>query len=67
MKRYPWLKAPYQQLVAQHQQGRGHHAAAATVDGRYGRERAGLGDGRWLMCQQRGWPEKLRTVSQVAS
>ncbi len=52
MKWYPWLSAPYRQILARYQQERGHHALLVHAH-------AGCGDAslfyaisRWLMCRQ---------------
>ncbi|UCQ39870.1 DNA polymerase III subunit delta' [Edwardsiella piscicida] len=52
MNWYPWLNAPYRQLLAQHQEGRGHHALLLhAIDG-MGEESLVYALARWLLCQR---------------
>ncbi|PIJ51944.1 DNA polymerase III subunit delta' [Erwinia sp. OLTSP20] len=53
MNWYPWLTAPYRQLVEQHQQGRAHHALLIQAQPGMGDASLVWGLSRWLMCQQR--------------
>lgn len=51
MNWYPWLNAPYRQLLAQHQSGRGHHALLLhAIDG-MGEASLVYALARWLLCQ----------------
>lgn len=52
MNWYPWLTAPYRQLVAQHQSGRGHHALLVHAIAGCGDDSLMYALGRWLMCQR---------------
>ncbi|MGF2252186.1 DNA polymerase III subunit delta' [Yersinia ruckeri] len=53
MNWYPWLNAPYRQLVGQHIAGRGHHALLVHALPGNGADALIYGLSRWLMCQQR--------------
>lgn len=53
MNWYPWLNAPYRQLIALHQTGRGHHALLLQAQPGMGDASLAWGISRWLMCQQR--------------
>ncbi|PKH26327.1 DNA polymerase III subunit delta' [Enterobacterales bacterium CwR94] len=53
MSWYPWLNAPYRQIIGQHQQGRAHHALLLHALPGMGEERLSWGIGRWLLCQRR--------------
>lgn len=53
MNWYPWLNAPYRQLVAQHSAGRGHHALLLHSLPGNGEDALIYALSRWLMCQQR--------------
>lgn len=52
MKWYPWLTAPYKELIAQYRSGRDHHALLLHVPEEYGEELLISAVGRWLMCLQ---------------
>lgn len=52
MKWYPWLRPAYEQLVANHQAGRGHHALLVHALPGMGDDSLIYALGRWLMCQQ---------------
>lgn len=52
MNWYPWLSAPYRQLVGQHQAGRGHHALLVHAIAGCGDDSLMYALGRWLMCQR---------------
>ncbi|MBS0969905.1 DNA polymerase III subunit delta' [Chimaeribacter arupi] len=51
MNWYPWLNAPYRQLIAQYQAGRGHHALLIHADEGNGDAALVYGLSRWLLCQ----------------
>ncbi|OON40672.1 DNA polymerase III subunit delta' [Izhakiella australiensis] len=53
MNWYPWLNAPYRQLIEQHRQGRAHHALLIQAQPGMGEASLVWGISRWLMCQQR--------------
>lgn len=53
MNWYPWLNAPYRQLVGQHSTGRGHHALLLHSLPGNGEDALIYALSRWLMCQQR--------------
>jgi DNA polymerase-3 subunit delta' len=64
MKWYPWLRAPFEQILSQYQAGRGHHALLLH-------SLAGMGDDaliyaltRWLMCQK---PQGSKSCGQCRS
>lgn len=62
MNWYPWLNAPYRQLLAQHQEGRGHHALLLhAIDG-MGEESLVYALARWLLCQR---PQGRRAVANA--
>ncbi|MDN5680304.1 MAG: DNA polymerase III subunit delta' [Ewingella sp.] len=48
---YPWLSAPYRQLVSQYQSGRGHHALLMHAARGMGEDALVYGLSRWLLCQ----------------
>ncbi|WP_075181004.1 DNA polymerase III subunit delta' [Pantoea sp. 1.19] len=52
MQWYPWLNAPYRQLIAQHQQGRAHHAVLVYALPGMGEAALAWGVSRWLLCQR---------------
>lgn len=52
MKWYPWLRPAYEQLVANHQADRGHHALLVHALPGMGDDSLIYALGRWLMCQQ---------------
>lgn len=51
MSWYPWLSAPYRQLVEQYQSGRGHHALLMHSARGMGDDALAYGLSRWLLCQ----------------
>lgn len=51
MKWYPWLRAPFQQLISQYQAGRGHHALLVYALPEMGDDALIYAICRWLMCQ----------------
>ena len=51
MNWYPWLNAPYRQLIGQYQAGRGHHALLIHADEGNGDAALVYGLSRWLLCQ----------------
>ncbi|NPE50904.1 DNA polymerase III subunit delta' [Dickeya dadantii] len=52
MEWYPWLNAPYRQLLASHQAERGHHALLLhAIDG-MGDASLAYAFSRWLLCRQ---------------
>jgi len=53
MNWYPWLNAPYRQLVGQYAAGRGHHALLVHSLAGNGDDALIYGLSRWLICQQR--------------
>lgn len=53
MNWYPWLNAPYRQLIGLHQSGRGHHALLLQAQPGMGDAALVWGISRWLMCQRR--------------
>lgn len=53
MNWYPWLNAPYRQLVGQYAAGRGHHALLVHAAPGNGDEALLYALSRWLICQQR--------------
>lgn len=58
MKWYPWLRPAYEQLVANHQAGRGHHALLIHALPGMGDDSLIYALSRWLMCQQ---PDGLKS------
>ncbi|EIC83650.1 DNA polymerase III subunit delta' [Serratia sp. M24T3] len=52
MNWYPWLNGPYRQLVAQYQDGRGHHALLMHAAKGMGEDALVYGLSRWLLCQR---------------
>lgn len=51
MKWYPWLRAPFEQLISQYQIGRGHHALLVYALPEMGDDALIYAICRWLMCQ----------------
>lgn len=51
MKWYPWLRAPFEQLINQYKSGRGHHALLVYGLPDMGDDALVYGICRWLMCQ----------------
>lgn len=51
MKWYPWLRAPFEQLISQYQAGRGHHALLVHALPEMGDDALIYAICRWLMCQ----------------
>lgn len=64
MKWYPWLRPAYEQLVANHQAGRGHPALLVHALPGMGDESLIYALGRWLMCQQ---PDGLKSCGHCRS
>lgn len=52
MNWYPWLNAPYRQLIGQYRAGRGHHALLLHALSGCGDDSLVYAVGRWLLCQQ---------------
>lgn len=52
MKWYPWLNAPYRQILARYQQARGHHALLLHSQPGNGEASLCYALSRWLMCRQ---------------
>ncbi|WMQ73673.1 MAG: DNA polymerase III subunit delta' [Sodalis sp.] len=52
MKWYPWLNAPYRQILSCYQQGRGHHALLLHSQPGNGEASLCYAINRWLMCRQ---------------
>lgn len=52
MKWYPWLRAPFEQLISQYQAGRGHHALLVYALPDMGDDALVYAICRWLMCQR---------------
>jgi len=52
MEWYPWLRAPFEQLIGQYQAGRGHHALLLHALPAMGEDTLVYAISRWLMCQQ---------------
>ena len=52
MKWYPWLRAPFEQLISQYQAGRGHHALLVHSLPGMGEDALIYALCRWLMCQR---------------
>jgi len=52
MKWYPWLRAPFEQLISQYQAGRGHHALLVYALPEMGDDALIYAICRWLMCQR---------------
>ncbi|MFP9230568.1 DNA polymerase III subunit delta' [Pectobacterium cacticida] len=61
MEWYPWLNAPYRQLIAQYQAGRGHHAVLLHALPGMGDESLFYALSRWLICQR---PEGVKSCGQ---
>ncbi|MCS3409041.1 DNA polymerase III subunit delta' [Serratia sp. AKBS12] len=61
MNWYPWLNAPYRQLIAQYAAGRGHHALLLHAAAGNGDEALVYGISRWLICQQRNGEKSCGT------
>ncbi|MBW7983900.1 DNA polymerase III subunit delta' [Enterobacillus tribolii] len=51
MNWYPWLNAPYRQLIGQYRAGRGHHALLLHALPGCGDDSLAYAVGRWLLCQ----------------
>ncbi|WP_409307103.1 DNA polymerase III subunit delta' [Pectobacterium sp. B1J-3] len=58
---YPWLNAPYRQLIGQYQAGRGHHALLLHALPGMGDDSLVYALSRWLMCQQ---PEGMKSCGK---
>ncbi|STV74439.1 DNA polymerase III subunit delta' [Klebsiella michiganensis] len=52
MKWYPWLRPPFEQLVASYQAGRGHHALMVQALPGMGSDALIYALCRFLMCRQ---------------
>lgn len=52
MKWYPWLNAPYRQILARYRQARGHHALLLHSQPGNGEASLCYALSRWLMCRQ---------------
>lgn len=52
MKWYPWLNAPYRQILSRYQQRRGHHALLLHSQPGNGEASLCYALSRWLMCRQ---------------
>lgn len=52
MKWYPWLNAPYRQILSRYQQGHGHHALLLHSQPGNGEVSLCYAFSRWLMCRQ---------------
>jgi len=61
MNWYPWLNAPYRQLIAQYAGGRGHHALLLHAAAGNGDDALVYGISRWLICQQRNGEKSCGT------
>lgn len=61
MKWYPWLRPAYEQLVANHQAGRGHPALLVHALPGMGDDALIYAISRWLMCQQ---PDGLKSCGR---
>ncbi|WP_312586032.1 DNA polymerase III subunit delta' [Atlantibacter sp.] len=61
MKWYPWLRPAYEQLVGNHQVGRGHHALLVHALPGMGDDALIYAISRWLMCQK---PDGLKSCGQ---
>ncbi|MFP1728884.1 DNA polymerase III subunit delta' [Lonsdalea quercina] len=64
MEWYPWLNAPYRQLLTPHQAGRGHHALLIHALAGMGESSLSYALSRWLMCQQ---PEGIKSCGHCHS
>ncbi|PXW47981.1 DNA polymerase III delta prime subunit [Erwinia sp. AG740] len=64
MEWYPWLNAPYRQLLASHQAKRGHHAVLLQAIEGMGEASLAYAFSRWLLCQQ---PEGAKSCGRCHS
>lgn len=64
MKWYPWLRPPFEQLVASYQAGRGHHALLVQARGGMGADSLAYAITRFLMCQN---PDGHKSCGQCHS
>lgn len=64
MKWYPWLNAPYRQILARYQEGRGHHALLLHAIKGNGDASLCYALARWLICQR---PEGAKSCGQCHS
>lgn len=64
MKWYPWLNAPYRQLLAPFLQGKGHHALLLHAQHGSGDASLSYALSRWLMCRQ---PDGSKSCGQCHS
>ncbi len=64
MNWYPWLNAPYRQIIARYQDGRGHHALLIHALKGTGEDSLCYAISRWLICRQ---PEGLKSCGHCHS
>ncbi len=64
MNWYPWLNAPYRQILARYQEGQGHHALLIHALKGNGESSLFYALGRWLICQQ---PEGIKSCGHCHS
>lgn len=64
MKWYPWLRPPFEQLVASYQAGRGHHALLIQARSGMGADSLAYAITRFLMCQK---PDDHKSCGQCHS
>ncbi|MFV0263971.1 MAG: DNA polymerase III subunit delta' [Kluyvera sp.] len=64
MKWYPWLRPPFEQLVASYQAGRGHHALLVQARSGMGADSLVYAITRFLMCQN---PDGHKSCGQCHS
>jgi DNA polymerase-3 subunit delta' len=64
MNWYPWLNAPYRQIIARYQDGRGHHALLIHALKGSGVDSLCYAISRWLMCRQ---PEGMKSCGHCHS
>lgn len=64
MEWYPWLNAPYRNLVEDYQQGRGHHAILLHALPGMGREALVYALARRLLCQR---PDGMKSCGECQS
>ncbi|RLM27083.1 DNA polymerase III subunit delta' [Brenneria alni] len=61
---YPWLNAPYRQMISQYQAGRGHHAILLHALPGMGDDSLVYALSRWLMCQH---PDGIKSCGKCHS
>lgn len=61
---YPWLNAPYRQILAGYQQGKGHHALLIHAPAGNGDASLFYALSRWLICRQ---PEGIKSCGHCHS